>query len=82
MIAADRIGQLGNRLACCGLYRGAQLVKGVAPPGTHGVSLFQILLSVLTVFGGGLKAAVPQPAQVANTADLGVQAVVDRKSVV
>ena len=76
MIAADRIEHLGNSLACCGFYRVAQLGKGVAPPGTHGVGLFQILLSVRTVFSGGLKAAVPQPAQVANTADLGVQAVV------
>jgi hypothetical protein len=59
MIAADRIEQLGNSLACCGFYRVAQLGKGVAPPRTHGVGLLQIRLSVLTVFFVGLKAAVP-----------------------
>ena len=59
IIAADRMEQLGNTLACCGFYRVAQLGKGVTPPRTHGVGLLQILLSVRTVFWGGLKAAVP-----------------------
>jgi hypothetical protein len=76
IIPADRIEQLGNSFACCGFYRVAQLGKGVAPPGTHGVGLLQIRLSVRTVFFVGLKAAVPQPAQVANTADLSGKAVV------
>jgi len=73
---ANKIEQLGNSFACCSFYSVAQLGKGVAPPRTHGVGLLQICLSVRTVFFVGLKAAVPQPPQVANTADLRVKAVV------